>query len=404
MKNTLLRVNNGVLPAPTASIMPTKFWSIAEGDNEAEITMYGEIVDHHPIDWWTGKPEAGMYITPEGFLEDLATVRNKARITVRINSVGGDLYTGMSIYTQLKELPGTKTVIIDGIAASAASVIAMAGDVIRIPAGGTIMIHDPSVNLMDSYDAKALKGVLKTLDAAGRAAAEVYAERTGLEVDAIRAMMSKTEWMVGQEAIDKGFATELLEGIDGPRMVMSADRSTLIVNGMRFDTRGLTNIPKTIPIQAIPPEAAPRAGFNKCQEGGNKTMSLEELRKQHPELVAQIETEAAATAAAKAVADERIRLKAIEEIAPSVGDVTLVTEAKYGEQPMSAEQLAFSAMKRQAQLGSQHLRDHAADVKASGAEQVAATPNAGPADNAETEISNAVAMIIGDRATKKEEK
>ena len=133
-------------------------------------------------------------------------------------------------------------------------------------------------------------------------------------------------------------------------------------------------------------------------------MTLEELRKQHPELVTKIETEAAATAAAKAVADERIRLKAIEEIAPSVGDAALVIEAKYGEQPMTAEQLALCAMKQQAQLGGKHLRDHAEDVKASGADQVAATPNAGPADTAETEISNAVAMIVGDRVAKKEEK
>lgn len=403
MKNKIPRVRNGAgaILTQTATAAPVKFWDIAEtGEDEAEITMYGEIVDHHPVDWWTGELEAGMFISPEGFLEDLAKVRDKARVTVRINSAGGDLYTGMAIYTQLKALAGTKTIIIDGIAASAASVIAMAGDVIRIPVGGTIMIHEPSVWLGDSYDAKSLKGVLKSLDAAGKAAAEVYSNKTGLEVDAIRNMMAKTEWMVGQEAVDKGFATELLEGNDSPRMVMSADRSILMVNGLRFDARGLQNIPATIPIQAIPSAAAvPNAGINNHSEGGKKTMTLEELRKQHPDLVKQIEDQAAA----KAVTNERARLKAIEEIAVSVGDAALVDRAKYGEKPITAEQLAFQSMQKQAKLGTQHIKDHAEDVEASGVESVLAAPNAGPTDKDETEVSNAVAMIVGDRV-KKEEK
>lgn len=402
MKNKTPRIRSGASLAPAAPATPVKFWDIAEaGEDEAEITMYGEIVDRHPVDWWTGEPEAGMFISPEGFLEDLAKVRDKARITVRINSVGGDLYTGMAIYTQLKALAGEKTVIIDGIAASAASVIAMAGDVIRIPVGGTIMIHEPSVWLGDSYDAKSLKGVLKTLDAAGRAAAEVYSSKTGLEVDAIRNMMAKTEWMVGQEAIDKGFATELLEGSDSPRMVMSADKSILMVNGLRFNTRWLRNIPATIPIQAIPPAAS--VPKDNLSEGGKKTMTLEELRKQYPDLVKQIEDRVSATAAAKAVADERARLQAIEEISVSVGDAALVDQAKYGDTPITAEQLAFQAMQKQAKLGAQHIKDHLEDVKASGVENVPPTPNAGPVDKDETEVSNAVAMIVGDRV-KKEEK
>ena len=81
-----LRVLNG--PAAPPAGVAQKFWNIVDvSDEEAEITMYGEVVSQRPTDWWTGEPVEGLYITPEGFLEDLAQVKDKAKITVRINSV-----------------------------------------------------------------------------------------------------------------------------------------------------------------------------------------------------------------------------------------------------------------------------------------------------------------------------
>ena len=130
---------NGPVPAQTAQ----KFWNIvdnAEGD-AAEITMYGDVCAQQPVDWWTGEPEPGMYITPEGFLEDLALIKDKGQITIKLNSCGGDLYTGIAIHNALKGLKGHKTVIIEGIAASAASVIACAGDDVQVYPGSMIMIH-----------------------------------------------------------------------------------------------------------------------------------------------------------------------------------------------------------------------------------------------------------------------
>lgn len=391
-----LRVLAGPAPAVAAGTAP-KFWSMADvGEDEAEITMYGEIVDRRPVDWWTGEPEPGLFISPEGFLEDLAQVKGKSRVTIRINSIGGDLYTGMAIYNQLKALPGQKTVVIDGIAASAASVIAMAGDVIQIPVGGTVMIHEPSAFLADSYDQQQLKGVLKMLDAASRSAAEVYAGKTGLEVDAVRSMMAKTTWMIGQEAVDKGFATELLEG-DGPQMAMSADRSTLVVGGLRFNAKGLRNIPGGIPVKdnILPAAAAarPTAGIEKTKQGGKQVMTLEELRAAHPELVAQIESAAQAAARTEATAAERARIKAIEEIAPGVGDPQLVEDAKYGDAPCTAPELALKAMQQQAKLGAKHLQNTAKDFDASGADGVGAVPNGGAGNEPEDEAHQVKAVV-----------
>ena len=395
-KSNTPRVLAGPAPAVAAGTAP-KFWSMADvGEDEAEITMYGEIVDRRPVDWWTGEPEPGLFISPEGFLEDLAQVKGKSRVTIRINSIGGDLYTGMAIYNQLKALPGQKTVVIDGIAASAASVIAMAGDVIQIPVGGTVMIHEPSAFLADSYDQQQLKGVLKMLDAASKSAAEVYAGKTGLEVDAVRSMMAKTTWMIGQEAVDKGFATELLEG-DGPQMAMSADRSTLVVGGLRFNAKGLRNIPGGIPVKDnILPAAAPArptAGIEKTKQGGKQVMTLEELRAAHPELVAQIESAAQAAARTEATAAERARIKAIEEIAPGVGDPQLVEDAKYGDAPCTAPELALKAMQQQAKLGAKHLQNTAKDFDASGADGVGAVPNGGAGNEPEDEAHQVKAVV-----------
>ena len=93
---------------------------------------YGDVVSRQPVDWWTGEPEPGLYIAPESFMEDLAAVKGKSNITIKINSCGGDLYTGIAIHNAIKGLTGHKVVVVEGIAASAASVIACAGDEVQV--------------------------------------------------------------------------------------------------------------------------------------------------------------------------------------------------------------------------------------------------------------------------------
>ena len=79
---------------PQTAGTPIKFWNVASiGDDEGEITLYGDVVSRQPVDWWTGEPEPGLYIAPESFMEDLAAVKGKSNITIKINSCGGDLYT-----------------------------------------------------------------------------------------------------------------------------------------------------------------------------------------------------------------------------------------------------------------------------------------------------------------------
>ena len=356
---------------------PTKFWNVASvSEDEGEIVLYGDVVARRPIDWWTGEPEAGLYIAPESFMEDLAAVKEKSNITIKINSCGGDLYTGIAIHNAIKGLAGRKVVIVEGIAASAASVIACAGDEVQVYPGSMVMIHGVSGLLMDYYTLADLKKLQKNFDASERAIAEIYHTKTGIEVDQLRSMMTRETWMVGQEAIDNGFADILLEG-DGPDVSVSADKQVLLVAGIQHNIKGLHNIPNTIRINSI--HAAPAAGNIKPAGNGGESrkddyrMTLEEMREQHPDLVAQIEQQAAADA----VTRERDRIKAIDSIAASVADIQLIQDAKYGENACTAEQLALQAMQKQAALGAKHLKDAAADNADSGASNVGAAPNGG---------------------------
>lgn len=122
-------------------------------------------------------------------------------------------------------------------------------------------------------------------------------------------------------------------------------------------------------------------------------MTLKELKEKHGDIVAQIEREAAEAARTAAIAEERARLQAIEEIEASVGDAQLIADAKYGEKPMTAEQLAFAAMKKQAALGTKHLNDVKQDNDDSGAAGVGAAPNGGE-EGSETDDAAQVDAIV----------
>ena len=223
---------------PQTAGTPIKFWNVAStGDDEGEITLYGDVVSRQPVDWWTGEPEPGLYIAPESFMEDLAAVKGKSNITIKINSCGGDLYTGIAIHNAIKGLTGHKVVVVEGIAASAASVIACAGDEVQVYPGSMMMIHGVAGLLYDYYTLADLKKLQKDFDASERAIAEIYHAKTGLEVDQLRSMMTRETWMVGQEAVDNGFADTLLTD-EGPDVTLSADKKVLLVAGIRHDVKG----------------------------------------------------------------------------------------------------------------------------------------------------------------------
>ena len=410
MRNKHNRLRMGPAAAPQAP-PATKFWNVASvGEDEGEITLYGDVMSQQPVDWWTGEPEPGLYITPEGFMEDLTAVKDKGHITVKLNSCGGDLYTGIAIHNALKALSGEVNVVVEGIAASAASVIMCAGDTVTVYPGSLVMIHGVSVVLWDSLNIQDMKQLIKGMDASERAVAEIYDGKTGLGVDTLRSMMTKETWMTGREALDKGFADAIKEDEDDPDMSMSSDRKVLFVNGVRHNVEGLRNIPGTIPIQkSAKPAARPAADkrpTNKAanSEGGKNHMTLDELKAQEPDLVSQIgqaATNAAKAQTTDAVTAERQRLAAIDSIAASIPDQKMVHDAKYGDNPCTAQELCFRVMQQSAAAGQQFLTNYTADGAASGAAGVGVAPNGGaPSTQAEQDAADIQAVVAAYNQTK----
>ena len=353
------------------------------GENDVEINMYGEIVEAVPTDFWTGEPIEGNFIAVDRFLRDLDDLKDKKNITVHINSVGGDLYGGIAIYNRLKALPGNVTTVNDGLAASAGSIIFQAGNTRKVHAGSNIMIHQAAGFLYGYYQTKDLKEAIKQLDAGNKAAVNVYAEASGREPEAMKAMLDKETWLTGQEAVDAGLADEVI-GDDMPvSMSLTADRRHMVVNGVSLSTRGMTNIPARIPVMpaamAVSPAAEkPPVDKQKTERGNEMEIkNVQELRAAYPELVNQIEAAAREAGQTDGVNAERARMQGIEAIENAIADKDLIHNAKYKE-PLTAEQLAFKAMQAQAAIGATMLSKMEADAGASGASAVEATPNQGP--------------------------
>lgn len=130
-------------------------------------------------------------------------------VTVNINSAGGDMFEGLAIYNILKEYEGSVKVKVLGMAASAASIIAMAGDEIEIGESAFFMIHNAwSLAIGNKYD---FEKAAKDFDKFDNAMANVYVSKTGIEYAEIVKMMDDETWIGGQDAVEKGFATKLLD-------------------------------------------------------------------------------------------------------------------------------------------------------------------------------------------------
>lgn len=133
---------------------------------------------------------------------------NGADVTVNINSPGGDMFEGLAIYNLLREYQGKVTVKVLGIAASAASIIAMAGDDIQIGRGAFLMIHNCWVIAVGNrHDFAELAVSLEPFD---KAMADIYAARSGLEMATVQKLMDAESYIGGSDAVEKGLADSLL--------------------------------------------------------------------------------------------------------------------------------------------------------------------------------------------------
>lgn len=171
----------------------------AATDSEAEATI--SILDVIGADWF------GEGITAKRVAGALRAIGKKP-VTVLINSPGGDYFEGLAIYNLLRDHPEKVTVKVLGIAASAASVIAMAGDERLIARAGFIMIHNTWV--IAGGDRHALRDVADWLEPFDAMAVDIYAASTGIDSKELGKMLDRETWVGGSDAVEKGFADALL--------------------------------------------------------------------------------------------------------------------------------------------------------------------------------------------------
>jgi ATP-dependent protease ClpP protease subunit len=156
--------------------------------------------------------EIGAYgVSAKGFLAELGALPDAAPIDLRLNSPGGSVFDAVAIHNALKRHEGTVTVWIDGIAASAASYIAMAGDEIVMPENAFLMIHDPSGLVMGT--AEDMRAMAEALDKVKGALVQGYAAKSGRTPEEISALMSAETWLDAADALARGFADRLIEPV-----------------------------------------------------------------------------------------------------------------------------------------------------------------------------------------------
>jgi len=150
-------------------------------------------------------------VSAKGFLAELGALPDATPLALRLNSPGGSVFDAVAIYNAIKRHSGTVTVWIDGIAASAASYIAMAGDEIIMPENAFLMIHDPSGLVMGT--AADMRGMAETLDKIAGSMTRGYAAKSGKPEIEIAALMAAETWFDAQDALDLGLATRMAEPV-----------------------------------------------------------------------------------------------------------------------------------------------------------------------------------------------
>lgn len=208
--------------------MPSKFWQVKnEVNGNSEILLYGPIAGESS--WWRDE------VTPKNFAADLESLGGRD-VTVRINSGGGDVFAAHAIHNQLVAYKGRVTVVIDGLAASAATIIAVAGDRIIMPSNALFMIHNPAIGLSDYYGADELLKAAEALNTIKGSIVAAYRKRCKASAEELAAMMDAETWMGAAECLEKGFVDEI-QGSVSPVL----NESSLVVNSVNFNIKNFKN-------------------------------------------------------------------------------------------------------------------------------------------------------------------
>lgn len=206
-----------------------------------KISVKGPIIDND--DQWI-YDYFEVEATSPSKINDLINQANNEDLEVEINSGGGSVFAGSEIYTALKSYSGKVTTKVVGLAASAASVIAMAGDKIEISPTGQLMIHNASGGFGGDYrDMEKGAEILKNVNAT---ISNAYRLKTGLSNEELLEMMNKETWLTPQQALEKKFVDEIMF-TNNIKLVASINNGMLpqeVINKMKMELKN--KIPKVI--------------------------------------------------------------------------------------------------------------------------------------------------------------
>ena len=175
-----------------------KFWNWIHDDGGGRVLRLEGPIDSE--NFW------GDEVTPQMFREDLEA--EDGDVTVWINSPGGNVFAAAEIYTMLKDYAGKVTVKVASLAASAASVVAMAGDTVQMSPTALLMLHDPSTVAMGN--ARDMEKAIAALNEVKESIVNAYAAKSGLRRGRIADLMSEETWLNAKKAVELGFADEVL--------------------------------------------------------------------------------------------------------------------------------------------------------------------------------------------------
>lgn len=355
-----------------------KFWQFRnQADNTVELLLYGDISQ---TSWW------GDEVTPKQFADELAGLGALDKIVVRINSGGGDVFAAQAIGNLLEQHPADVSAKIDGLCASAATIVACHCGKVIAANDSTYMVHPVRIGAYGYYDAEDLRKYIEALAAIKESIIGLYAKKTGKSKEDVTAWMDATSWWTAAQAKENGFVDEL---VDDESVVAENRGGLLFINsvntGVPFD-----KAPNFV--QSAKAATAAEGFVNKnCQKEDNnmavEIKTVNDLRGAYPALVNEIEE----AAAQNARNEERQRIQDIEEMSlPGSEDMT--NEAKFTK-PISAADFAKAVVKNAKQRGEKFLAGAKNDANNSGMNGV--EPGAGTFNGAEPDEFMAALKSVG---------
>lgn len=192
-------------------------------NNTADIYIYGDIWDS----WWSDETNSAICLK-----DKLLELGDISEINLHINSLGGDVFEGLAMFNLLKQHKATVKVYIDGIAASIASVIAMAGDEIYMPKNSMMMIHNCWT--YECGNAKDLRKAADDLDKIMEASIESYLSKVNIERDELVDLLDGETWLTAQECLEKGFCTKILPISDDIEQSASKSIMDLVMENQKL--------------------------------------------------------------------------------------------------------------------------------------------------------------------------